>query len=72
MDPIEVYGDGPGKIARIVISKDGAATQIEARWGLHPFEPDGHHDGKDAPLSRQRGDAPALDQFQLLSHHSLM
>ncbi len=41
MEPIEVFGDGPGKIARIVIWKDGAATQVEARWGLKPFEPDG-------------------------------
>lgn len=42
LEPIEVFGDGPGKIARIVIWKDGAATQVEARWGLRPFEPDGH------------------------------
>ncbi len=41
MEPIEVFGDGPGKIARIVIWKDGAAAQIDARWGLKPFEPDG-------------------------------
>jgi putative SOS response-associated peptidase YedK len=41
MEPVEVFSDGPGKIARIVIWKDNAATQIEARWGLYPFEPDG-------------------------------
>ncbi len=42
MGPIEIFGNGPGKIARIVIWRDGAATQIDARWGLRPFEPDGH------------------------------
>lgn len=41
MEPVEVFGDGPGKVARIVIWKDGAATQVEARWGLRPFELDG-------------------------------
>lgn len=41
IEPIEVYGDGPGKVAKIVVWKDGAATPMEARWGLRPFETDG-------------------------------
>lgn len=36
----EVLGDGPGKLAKIVIWRDGP-TQFDYRWGLRPFAPSG-------------------------------
>lgn len=35
----QVQGDGPGKTGTIVIWKEGAATQVQYRWGLRPAEP---------------------------------
>lgn len=39
--PPEVYGDGPGKLAPVMIWADGVSEQAELRWGLRPFEPGG-------------------------------
>lgn len=36
--PPEVFTDGPGKIARVIIWDDGQPRQIELRWGLRPGE----------------------------------
>lgn len=50
---------GPGKTAAIVIWKDGAAAQVNWRWGLKPIEPG----GKSISLLRAEGrkiDRPCL------------
>lgn len=39
--PPNVYTDGVGKIARVVVWRDGKHVQTEMRWGLAPFSPDG-------------------------------
>lgn len=39
--PPEIYTDGPGKTARVMIWADGQPEQVEMRWGLRPFAPDG-------------------------------
>ena len=39
--PPDMFGDGPGKLARIVVWQDGP-TQLDFRWGLRPFTPGGH------------------------------
>ena len=49
--PPQIYGDGPGKIARVMIWEDGAPQQIELRWGLQPIEPG----GKSVSLLRAEG-----------------
>lgn len=41
MQPIDTFGDGPGKTDTIVVWQNGAATRFQGRWGLKPFEPDG-------------------------------
>lgn len=39
--PPDVFTDGPGKLAPVMIWDDGAPRQVELRWGLRPFEPGG-------------------------------
>lgn len=39
--PPDVFSDGPGKLAQIVIWQDGP-RHFEYRWGLPPFVPGGH------------------------------
>lgn len=39
--PVQVFTDGPGKTARVMIWEDGQAEQVELRWGLRPFTSDG-------------------------------
>lgn len=39
--PPEIFTDGPGKTARVMIWSDGQPEQVEMRWGLRAFEPDG-------------------------------
>jgi len=48
--PPEVLSDGPGKLARIVIWRDGP-TQFDYRWGLRPSAPGAHS----YPLLRAEG-----------------
>lgn len=36
--PVEIFGDGPGKNATVMIWKDGQPEQLEMRWGLRPVE----------------------------------
>jgi putative SOS response-associated peptidase YedK len=37
--PPQIHGDGPGKLARVMIWTDGQPEQVELRWGLHSIEP---------------------------------
>lgn len=37
----DARADGPGKTVRVMIWQYGKPTQVEMRWGLPPFEPDG-------------------------------
>src|SRR5207237_5099830 len=39
--PPEVFTDGPGKVARVMIWEDGEPAQVELRWGLESVEPGG-------------------------------
>ena len=39
--PPDVYTDGVGKLAKVVIWQDGRHFQTEMRWGLAPFSPEG-------------------------------
>ena len=39
--PPDVFSDGPGKLAKIVVWQDGP-TQLDYRWGLRPFAPGGN------------------------------
>lgn len=39
--PVDVFTDGPGKLAPVMIWDDGAPRQVELRWGLRPIEPGG-------------------------------
>jgi len=41
MTPPEVFDDGPGKIARVMVWDEGQPRQVELRWGLRPREPGG-------------------------------
>lgn len=34
--------DGPGKIAKVMIWRNGDADQVELEWGLEPIEPGGN------------------------------
>src|SRR5688572_30150065 len=37
--PPQIFGDGPGKMARVMIWHEGAPRQVELRWGLQPVGP---------------------------------
>lgn len=39
--PPEVFTDGPGKVAPVMIWDEGAPRQVDLRWGLRPIEPGG-------------------------------
>jgi putative SOS response-associated peptidase YedK len=53
--PPQVHGDGPSKTRQIVIWRDGAARQLECRWGLRPSEPRGR------PWSLLRAEGRPID-----------
>jgi putative SOS response-associated peptidase YedK len=57
---LDVHGDGPGKTGLIVIWKDGAAAQVEYRWGLRPSEPGGR------PYTLIRAEGRTIDRPCLL------
>jgi putative SOS response-associated peptidase YedK len=37
----DVFTDGPGKVAQIVMWRNGGAQQFESRWGLRPVDESG-------------------------------
>jgi putative SOS response-associated peptidase YedK len=41
MLPLSASGDGPGKLADIMIWQDGGPKQVRYLWGLEPLEPGG-------------------------------
>lgn len=51
----DIFGDGPGKLGRIMVWRDGAPRQIECRWGFRPVEPGGR------PVSLLRWEGRAID-----------
>lgn len=59
-------GDGPGKTGQIVIWKDGAARQVEYRWGLRPGEP-----GR-RPFSLLRAEGRPIDNPCLIIANDFM
>lgn len=49
-EPIEVFGDGVGKITTVYVWNNGKHEKREMRWGMKPVELDGR------PLSLLRGE----------------
>lgn len=49
--PPQIFTDGPGKLARVMIWEDGKPEQVQLRWGLRPIEPG----GKQISLLRAEG-----------------
>lgn len=54
-DESDAFGDGPGKLGRIMVWRDDAPQQIECRWGFKPVEPGGR------PVSLLRWEGRLID-----------